>query len=521
MTPKSFRQRRPDGAGGWVWKMTGVKLVPYHLPEIQKADTIFICEGEKDADNLIRLGLTATCNPMGAGKWRETYNGHFQGKQVVILPDNDDPGRKHAQDVARNLHGVAGSVKIVELPGLPEKGDVSDWLATEGTREALEKLVGATPEWKPGPEDEPAQDEKEQKPAQQDILLSIAATAELFHTPDDECYAQIPVNGHYEVWAIKSRGFKRWLSHEFYKTQRKGPQNDALSSALQVLEARGQFDAPERPVWVRVAEHEGKIYIDLANAAWEAIEISSHGWQVVRNPPVCFKRSRAMLPLPYPEKGGSVNDLRPFLNIASDSDFWLMVAYLLAAMRPRGPFPVMVENGEQGAAKTTTARVIIFLIDPSTSPLRSSPREVRDLMIAASNSWVMGYDNLSGVPDWISDALCRLSTGGGFSTRELYTNQEEIIFEATRPIVLNGIEALATRQDLADRSLIFNLPQIPDNARRPEREFWVDFEEARPRILGALLDAVSMGLRNQGRVTLPALPRMADFALWIAACEPA
>ena len=132
-------------------------------------------------------------------------------------------------------------------------------------------------------------------------------------------------------------------------------------------------------------------------------------------------------------------------------------------MRPRGPYPVMVLNGEQGSAKSTAARTMGALIDPCTSPLRSAPREVRDLMIAATNSWILGFDNLSGVSDWLSDAMCRLSTGGGFQTRELYTDRDEIILDATRPIILNGIDTLAHRPDLADRVLDF---QSPPNTRR-------------------------------------------------------
>jgi hypothetical protein len=146
---KDFSQRRPDGKGGFIWKMTGVKLILYRLPEVLKAKTVFVMEGEKDADNLAALGLAATTNAGGAGKWRKDYNPHFQGKDVVILPDNDDPGRAHAQDVARNLHGVAAGVKVVELPGLPGKDDVSDWFEAGGTVEQLKTLVEMAPEWQP------------------------------------------------------------------------------------------------------------------------------------------------------------------------------------------------------------------------------------------------------------------------------------------------------------------------------------------------------------------------------------
>ncbi len=157
---KKFPQCRPDGKGGWWYGLDGIKPVLYRLPEIIKAvetgETVFIPEGEKDVNNLAQLGLVATTNPMGAGKWRKHYNEVLAGADVVILPDADDPGRKHAQDIARNLHGVAASVKVLELPGLPDRGDVTDWLNSGNTKERLGQLAEETPEWKPGPDKEKA-----------------------------------------------------------------------------------------------------------------------------------------------------------------------------------------------------------------------------------------------------------------------------------------------------------------------------------------------------------------------------
>ena len=150
--PKDFRQRRPDGQGGWVWNLKGIERVPYRLPELLAADpaeTVWIPEGENDVDRLASLGLTATCNPGGAGKWRREYGEHFRGRRVVVLPDNDGPGRKHGQDVAKSLSGTAASVRVLELPGLPDKGDVSDWLANRGTVDELVKLVEVCPKWNP------------------------------------------------------------------------------------------------------------------------------------------------------------------------------------------------------------------------------------------------------------------------------------------------------------------------------------------------------------------------------------
>jgi putative DNA primase/helicase len=153
--PKDFRQRRPDGNGGWVWKMAGVERVPYRLPELLDANQAYICEGEKDCDNLARLGLVATTNPGGAGKWPDTFGRWFDGRHAIILADNDPPGRDHAQDVAKKLNGKATSVRILELPGLQPKGDVSDWLAAGGARAELEEMAAASPEWKPTINEQP------------------------------------------------------------------------------------------------------------------------------------------------------------------------------------------------------------------------------------------------------------------------------------------------------------------------------------------------------------------------------
>jgi hypothetical protein len=225
-----------------------------------------------------------------------------------------------------------------------------------------------------------------------------------------------------------------------------------------------------------------------------------------------------MIELPEPVRGGSLDQLRPFINAGEKSTWILLISWLIGAFNPTGPYPILVLQGEQGSAKSTTARVLRSLIDPGRPALRSSPRDERDMMIAASNSTVLAYDNLSGTQQWLSDALCRISTGGGFSTRELHSDTEETLFDASRPIILNGIDDVATNPDLADRALVVTLPTIPDERRKTERQFWQDFEECRPAILGSLLDALSVGLKNAGKIALRKMPRMADFAEWVCAC---
>jgi hypothetical protein len=231
------------------------------------------------------------------------------------------------------------------------------------------------------------------------------------------------------------------------------------------------------------------------------VEIDAQGWRVIDNPPVRFRRAAGMRPLPVPKP-------------RSDADFVLVVAWAIAVLRNHGPYPVIVLSGEQGSAKSTFSAILRALLDPNTARLRALPREDRDLFIAASNGHVLAFDNVSGLPAWISDTLCRLATGGGFAMRQLYTDQDEILFDAARPVILNSIEDIVTRPDLADRAIFLTLEPIPEERRRPEAELWADFEAERPRILGVLLDAVMQGLRRLPETRLEKLPRMADFALW-------
>ena len=358
-------------------------------------------------------------------------------------------------------------------------------------------------------------------PTQADILIELAQAAELFHAPDGTGSADLDIKGHRETWPIRAKGFRRWLVRRFFEQTGGAQSSEALQSALNVIEAKAHFDAPERTVHVRVGGLDGRLYLDLGDDTWRAVEIDAAGWRVIDNPPVRFRRAAGMRALPAPIAGGSVEALRSFLNVRSDTDFVLVVAWALACLRNRGPYPVLVLSGEQGSAKSTFSAILRALLDPNTAPLRALPREDRDLFIAASNGHALAFDNVSGLPAWISDTLCRLATGGGFAVRQLYSDQDEVLFDAARPVILNGIEDIVTRPDLADRALFLTLESIPEERRRPEQELWAAFDAERPRILGALLDAVAKGLAILPQTRLDKLPRMADFALWATACETA
>lgn len=176
-----------------------------------------------------------------------------------------------------------------------------------------------------------------------------------------------------------------------------------MSAAVNLVEAKALFEGEEHPVHVRIAEFNRHIYLDVCNTNWQVVEVTSSGWQVVDESPVRFRRSRGMLPLPLLERGGSVDLLRDFLNV--DDDAWrLVVTWLIATLRPQGPYPTLAPFAEQGSGKSTAGRLLREMVDPNAAPLRAEPHDGRDLMIAANNSWCMAYDNLSHLAPWLSTA---------------------------------------------------------------------------------------------------------------------
>src|SRR5277367_2888089 len=351
------------------------------------------------------------------------------------------------------------------------------------------------------------------------ISLVLDSGIELFHDLDQHGWASIRIDGHFENRPVRSRPFQLFLLRSYYRDTGNSPGAQAIRTTLELFEAKALFDGEESPVNLRVANHRGKLYLDLCDRAWRAVEIDAEGWRIVDRPPPRFHRTRGSGPLPAPERGGSLDELRRFLNV--DHQGWTLIrAFLVAALRPSVPCPILVAKGEQGAGKTTACRIISALIDPRTAALRGVPREVRDLTAAAKNSWIVCFDNLSHLPEELADAACRLATGGGFGGRELYSDHDEAIFDATRPIVFNAIPDLgAARPDFLDRAVVVEFLDMKPETRRDEAQFWREFEDARPRILGALLDAATVGLRNLPNVRLDRPPRMADFALWVNACE--
>jgi len=264
------------------------------------------------------------------------------------------------------------------------------------------------------------------------------------------------------------------------------------------------------------------VWLDLANDRWEAVRVTENGWEIVAEPTARFRRPKNMAALPRPGTGGRIETLRRFVNVGTAQQWILLVAWVLGVLYGTGPYPMLVLLGEQGSAKSTLARVLRHLLDPvHKAPTRRLPNNEQELLVSAVHSAMLAFDNVSNISSAISDALCRIATGAGTSTRQLYSDAEEFVIGVVRPICLNGIEEFIRRPDLLDRCIVLRLPSITPEVRRAERIFWSQFNDVLPEILGAFLTSVSVGLRNLPQVHLERSPRMADFARWIVACEPA
>ncbi|MBL8860696.1 MAG: hypothetical protein JNK02_01690 [Planctomycetes bacterium] len=355
---------------------------------------------------------------------------------------------------------------------------------------------------------------------------------ELFHSPDGAPFAWVRVRGSgadggepadlRETLGVRSRPFREWLTREVYLGLGKAANGETIATVVGNLVVAARYEGPERAVAVRLAEHDGAVWLDLANDAHELVRVDRDGWRIVgaADSDSRLVRRSGMLALPSPVRGGTIDELRGFLNV--DASGWVLVrGFALMLLSPSGPFPILIANGEQGSAKSTLSKVLRRLVDPNLADARRPPKDSRDLAIAATNSRLVVFDNLSGIPEWLGDDLCALTSGNGFATRELYSDTEETIFQVARPVILNGIDDLASRGDVADRSIVLSLKRIDDRVRREERTFWEEFDEARPRILGALLDALSCARARSDTMKLDRNVRLADFARLVEAAAPA
>lgn len=336
-------------------------------------------------------------------------------------------------------------------------------------------------------------------------------------------YAIINGEGGEQVLDTRSDNFKRHCRSSIRKS------SDALISRQDIdliidhLEANAVDQNKKGEVSIRIARVDNTIYLDLADEKKQVVKITSEGWTICQETPVHFYRPQGMLPLPVPVEGKGFAKLKHFLPAGKQHKHTcrLILAWLVGALNPQGPYVALILTGPKGSSKSTLTEFLKFLIDPAKATTRALSGNEETLMIYCKNNWLVSFDNLSVLSQPMSDALCRVSTGGGLSKRKQYTDDEEYVFQANRPIIMNGINNFIKADDLVDRSLIIELPFIDDAKRLTKKRLNQEFQEAQPLILGSLLKAVSSALKNENiKIDVP-LPRMSDFASWVCAAEEA
>ncbi|MCP9760501.1 hypothetical protein EGI20_14500, partial [Aquitalea sp. S1-19] len=472
----------------------------------------WLVEGEKCAAALTDVGVLAmtsgSATSVRGADWTP-----LAGRRVIVWPDLDAAGHRWLIDVIQTLQvSSVTSIRVVETDqlGLSESGDVADWLPLHGT-EALAGLpmidaMALLPE-SVELDDEPATGSGSASTA---LVRHVQSNCILYRNQDGDVFVKL--NGSNQAWKIASPTFRDWLSASFYRATEKAVRDQAVKEALSVLTGIGRHEGELREVHVRVAKHDDSYLIDLGDDDWRVIEVSAEGWQIIEQSPVLFIRSKSMRPLPDPVEGGNLDALWPYVNIP-EAARPLVLAWLLECLRPDTPYPLLELTGEQGSAKSTAQTYLRRLIDPNHVNLRAAPKTREDVFVAAASGLLVSYENLSHLSPEMQDAFCTLATGGGFARRQLYTDSEEATIEVKRPIVLNGIAAVVTAQDLVSRTISVELPSI--TARATGAELDAAFDAEYGRLFGALLDLFVATLRERPKVDLAPerRPRMADFCL--------
>lgn len=346
------------------------------------------------------------------------------------------------------------------------------------------------------------------------LVDMVKGRAELVHDDKDNGYAIIEQNNHREVWALDGAGFAKWLAHEAYRSLELSVGEGNTKTVLQILSGLALFDGEEAEVWTRCAPHPEEGYvIDLCDGRWRAVHVYPGGWQVLDRSPVYFTRTNTMLPLPEPVDTGTgdIDALWKYAHIL-EADRPLLLSWMLEAWRPDTPFPPLEFQSEQGCGKSTSQKAIKNLVDPSKNPLRVEPKSSEDMLVGAVNGWLLSYNNISHLSPARQDLICSMSTGGGYATRKFYSNSEEVSFDITRPVIMNGISTLSTAPDLVDRTLCLELPKIDKYIR--EGALWASYDKDKTSIFTGLLDLFAKALVEIDGVEITNPPRMVDFA-WL------
>lgn len=350
------------------------------------------------------------------------------------------------------------------------------------------------------------------------VAAAGASVVDLFHDGDGTAYVTAQKASRLETIRIMSSVFELWLRHTAHHVLEKPPNGNQIAEAVSIFESAALFEGKQEQVHVRVAGDHQRIEIDLGDAEGRVVSITKDGWKVEGTATHKFIKGAGFLPLPEPVHGGNIRELQTFLNL-DERNFLLLLAFLVGALNPRGPYFILIVEGEQGSGKSFFCEIVKRILDPNKAMKTGLPDKVQDLMIQAKDYRVLSFDNTSYLKAEMSDAMCALATGGGYAVRRLYTDGELYVMAYARPYIANGIGGFVTRPDLMERALPPRLMPMRKGARRTEAEMLAEFEGLLPRILGALYSIAAGALRFLPEVDPPRDLRMADAAHFIRAAE--
>lgn len=358
--------------------------------------------------------------------------------------------------------------------------------------------------------------QKEDNPKQAAVLVNISEKSckELFHDQHDTPYAAVISGDHIESIPLGSKKFKNYMCGLYYEVFGSVPNSESIAGAINVLKYKAAFKGPMIPLHLRVARDGNDILYDLTDGGWNVIRVTAQGWNIDKSP-IIFRRYRSQLGqiLPSTKYADDIFDqFMRLLNIEDNDSKLLLKCYIIALFFPGIQKAILMLHGEQGSAKTTLQELIKTLVDPSSILTLAFPRDINEFIQGLAHNYVVYFDNISNIREWISDILCRAVTGSGFSNRMLYSDDDDIIYNFKRCIGFNGINLAATKADLLDRGLIIQLSKISKDKRREKEEIWAEFETIRPKLLGYIFDILVKVLATISSVKLSELPRMADFA---------
>ncbi|HSF49642.1 MAG TPA: primase alpha helix C-terminal domain-containing protein, partial [Nitrososphaeraceae archaeon] len=358
-----------------------------------------------------------------------------------------------------------------------------------------------------------------------DILVKLAMeNSSLFKDEFDTPYALVKINDHFEVMAIDGSKFKKYLSKLYYdNNDNKSANSEGINNAKMTLGANAVFKSQTIPLHLRIAwsnpETKDSIYYDMTDEKSRCIKITKgESWKIVENQiEVLFKRFGHQSPQLEPLHDYDSKILDKFvdsLNIKNETDKILIKVWIVSLLIPVISIPMVLPFGPEGSAKSTLQKKIKLLIDPSSLDLLSIYNDKTQFIQQLSHNFLCFYDNVRYEPPWLSDETCRAITGGAFSKRELFTNDEDIPYRYKKRMSFSGINIIFKEADALDRSIRIELEKLDPKKKIPDEKIDSELKQQTPQLLGYIFDIVAKALEIKDTVSLEELPRMADFAVW-------